>query len=301
VVPEAGIAIVGAGALGTLLASQLPRGGRPVRVLARRRERADALRAEAPGAVVASEPEALFPASLILLCVKAYQTDDVLRDLAGPWRASPAPVASLQNGWGHLEPIDAALPGVFLVAGATTLGAYWDEAGRYRTSTGGGTVFAAWNDGAAPAAADAARRFRDAGLAADVAANGRDVLWRKLVLNVAVNPLTALHGIPNGALRTTPHLWTLCLAAAREAVAVRVAAGHLAATYDPEPLVERLLRDTAANHSSMAQDLARGRRTEADAIVGSVARAGAAAGVGTPVIDSLATQLAGAEAARVRA
>jgi ketopantoate reductase len=51
----------------------------------------------------------------------------------------------------------------------------------------------------------------------------------------------------------------------------------------------------------MAQDLARGRRTEADAIVGSVARAGAAAGVGTPVIDSLATQLAGAEAARVRA
>jgi 2-dehydropantoate 2-reductase len=295
---DAGIAIVGAGALGTLLASRLPRAGAPVRILARRRERAEGLRFEAPGAVATADPAALLPASLVFVCVKAYDTEAAARLIAPALADAPAPVVSLQNGWGHFETLAGVLGGIPLVAGATTLGAHWDDAGRYHASPDGATAFAPWSPDAGIAAADAARRFRAAGFAAEIAADARDALWRKLVLNVAVNPLTALRGVPNGVLRETPDLWALCLAAAREAVAVGLARGFLAAPFDPEPLLDRLLRDTAANRSSMAQDLARGRRTEADAIVGSVVREGEAAGVPTPVVASFRVLLAEIEDAR---
>jgi len=292
---DAGVAIVGAGALGTLLASRLARGGGAVRVLARRRDRALALRREAPDAVTTAEPTDLLPAALVVLCVKSHDTADAARRIAAALAANPAPVVSLQNGWGHMDVLAASLPPVPLVAGTTTLGAYWDEAGRYHVSLAGVTVFAAWSEGGERHAADAAARFQAAGLTATIAGDARDLLWRKLVLNTAVNPITAVRGVPNGAVRTTPDLWSLSLAAAREAVAVGAARGHLRAAYDPEPELERLLRDTAENRSSMAQDVARGRRTESDAIVGSVLREGAAAGVETPVIASLATLLAGIE------
>ena len=56
-----------------------------------------------------------------------------------------------------------------------------------------------------------------------------------------------------------------------------------------------LLRDTRANRSSMAEDLARGRRTEADAILGSASRAGREARGPTPVIDALLALMNAAE------
>jgi 2-dehydropantoate 2-reductase len=61
-------------------------------------------------------------------------------------------------------------------------------------------------------------------------------------------------------------------------------------------MLDGLLRDTRANRSSMAEDLARGRRTEADAILGAAARAGREAGEPTPVLDALHAMMAAAEA-----
>ena len=294
------IAIVGAGALGTLLAMSLPRSGARVRVLVRDERRAAALAREAPDAEPTTDPSALFPAALLFLCVKSHQTANAAADLARALRqdAPATPFVSLQNGWGNLEALERLLPPTPLVAGATTLGAYRDDAGALRTSTGGGTVFAAWTPDAALAADAAVRLFAAAGLRAVGAPDGREVLWRKLVLNVAVNPVTALHALPNGALLDTPALHELAAGLAREAVAVGAARGHLSAPYDPLPSLNALLRDTAANRSSMAEDVARGRPTEADAILGAVIREGKAACVATPLAASVAARLSGAESRR---
>jgi len=90
--PETRIAIVGAGALGTLLAACFSRAGLRVRVLARSVERATALRREAPAAEHTDDPAGLVPASLLFLCVKSYQTSDAAAEIA-PFtnrrRASP--------------------------------------------------------------------------------------------------------------------------------------------------------------------------------------------------------------------
>jgi 2-dehydropantoate 2-reductase len=293
------VGIVGAGALGTLLATCLAGAANAARVvvLARGEVRTPTLRLEAPAATVVADAGALRDAALLFLCVKSYQTEAAVRSLSrGPGGApggpAHAPIVSLQNGWGHMEIIERAFPAAPLVAGTTTLGAYWDERGSFHASIAGLTTFAPWTPTARAACERAVALFERAGLRASTVGNARDSLWRKLVLNVAVNPVTAIHAVSNGALLAAPRLHELALAAAREAVAVGAARGHLTAPYDPAPLLDALLLDTAANRSSMAEDVARGRSTEADAILGAIAREGAAAAVPTPVIASLAERLA---------
>jgi 2-dehydropantoate 2-reductase len=86
-----------------------------------------------------------------------------------------------------------------------------------------------------------------------------------------------------------PGAWELAVAAAREARAVAQAAG-VAVSGDPEELVRRVCIATAANRSSMLQDVLAGRPTEIEALNAQVASRGAALGVPTPV-NRVLTQL----------
>ena len=112
------------------------------------------------------------------------------------------------------------------------------------------------------------------------------VLWEKLLVNVGINPLTALLRVPNGALPELPEAWDLALAAAFEALAVARAAG-INLTVDPAARLRQVCAATAANRSSMLQDVLAGRPTEIEALNGQVSARGRALGVPTPVNDLL--------------
>lgn len=292
------IGIVGVGALGSLLALKLARAGHVVIGLARSEARRAALAADAPhGLTVERNPAALQPASLLFVCVKARDTEEAARSLA-PLAPRYPGVCSLQNGWDHMEVLERALPGAPLIAGATSLGAYFDEGGFLQASLEGQTLLAPWGDTEARWAEYAATVLTSAGLHAEPREDARRILWRKLALNAAVNPLTALLDRENGALLDTPALARLARAAAREAAAVGVRSGYLPQGYDPAPRLERLLAETRGNRSSMAEDLARGRPTEADAILGPILRGAREAGLETPVLEALAALLHAAESER---
>jgi 2-dehydropantoate 2-reductase len=131
--------------------------------------------------------------------------------------------------------------------------------------------------------------LRRAGLECQPREDIEAVLWEKLVINVGINPLTALFRVPNGVLLTLPPAWEVAVAAAREAQAVAKAAGlHL--TGDPAARLEQVCQATAANRSSMLQDVLAGRPTEIEALNAQVSQRGAALGVPTPV-NHLLTQL----------
>jgi 2-dehydropantoate 2-reductase len=292
------IGVVGAGALGTLLATRLLRAGHAVRVLVRSEARREALRREAHALIAERDPASLQGASLLFLCVKAYDTAGAARAIAMvAARASGGPgICTLQNGWDHMATLESTLPGTPLVAGATALGAYFDAAGTLHASTEGATFLAAWDGTERRWAEYAAGVLAGAGLHAEARGEARMILWRKLALNAAVNPLTALLNRSNGAILETPSLLRLARAAAAEAARVGVRLGHLPADFDPLPLLDGLLHETRANRSSMAEDLARGRHTEADAILGAVVRGGREAGEATPVLDALLALMRAAEA-----
>ncbi|HEX5031158.1 MAG TPA: ketopantoate reductase C-terminal domain-containing protein, partial [Candidatus Eisenbacteria bacterium] len=133
----------------------------------------------------------------------------------------------------------------------------------------------------------AATLFESAGLRAETRRLARPTLWRKLVLNAGVNPLSAISGRTNGDLLAYPPLLQLAESAAREAARVGIALGYWEPGVDPAPLVRSLLEETKDNRSSMAEDLARGRRTEIEEIVGSILRLAAEQNRPVPVLEAL--------------
>ncbi len=273
------VGVFGAGALGTLLAARLAHAGNVVHVLVRSPERGDALRRSHPDLHVVGRAEGLAPAALVFLCVKSYDIEAAAASLAQAGVGTA--ICSLQNGWGHMDALERALPRSPLVAGATSLGAYLDEHATLRSSTEGTTWFAPWQETDFRWAEYAATLFESAGLRAETSRDAPGILWRKLALNAAVNPVSALSGRTNGAILDTEPLLRSAESAAQEATRVGARLGFLDPRVDPLPQLHQLLRDTAGNRSSMAEDLARGRPTEVDSILGAVVRA--ARSVGEPV------------------
>ncbi len=289
------IGIVGGGALGTLLASRFLANGADVRLVSRAGgSRHESLRGDNPSLQSGSDFGILHGAGLVFLCVKAFHTKDVARSLAA-LRLSDTSVCSLQNGWGNMEILDQALPDIPLLAGATSLGAYLDDRGLLHATDRGTTVVAPWRPGDFTSAESAVASLRDTGLPAEARHDARAALWRKLVLNSAVNPVTAIAHCANGALMREPGLFEIARLAAREATRVGDTLGVVDPDFDPEDALRSILHETAGNHSSMLEDLSRGRRTEIEEITGAIVTLAESAGVPVPVQEALLTLVRAAE------
>lgn len=288
------IGIVGGGAIGLTFAAALAP-LHDVVVLVRRAEVADALARD--GIAVAVDGETTYvpiratldaaafaDRDAAIVAVKAYATREALAPLRGILPPH-ALVASVQNGIDNAAAAREALPGARVVAGSTTQGAVALGIGRVHPMGHGTTTFGR-DDAAEPSSDALAAAFTGAGLDARVADDIAPVLWRKLVINAAINPLGALTGRCNGAMTTDPDLAPLARTLAAEAAAVAAAEG--VAVGDPWTLVERAAGATAANRNSMLQDLEAGRPTEIEAIAGAVVRRAAAHGIAVPLTATIA-------------
>jgi 2-dehydropantoate 2-reductase len=104
--------------------------------------------------------------------------------------------------------------------------------------------------------------------------DAQSLVWGKLVINAAINPLTALLRVPNGKLLERMPAREMMKALAIETAQVAEAEGVILPFSDPAAAAEEVAHKTAANHSSMLQDVLRGAPTEIDAICGAVVKAG---------------------------
>ncbi len=215
------------------------------------------------------------PADLVLVLVKAWQTENVAGHLDS--LLTPAGIAlTLQNGIGNLEKLG---PRAHL--GVTTQGATLLGPGRVRPGGAGPTHIAGpeW----------VVELFQRAGFEAHQtdAAQVDGLVWGKLVVNCGINALTALLRVPNGELLARPDAAQLMERAATECAAVARAKGIALPFPDPVARVREVAQKTAVNRSSMFQDILRGAPTEIEAINGAVAREGDSLGVPTPVNEIL--------------
>jgi 2-dehydropantoate 2-reductase len=101
----------------------------------------------------------------------------------------------------------------------------------------------------------------------------RPIIWGKLVINAAINPVAALAGEPNGQVAERPSLRALAQAIAEEGEAVAKAEGVSLPYPSAAEAVLETSRRTAANRCSMLQDLDAGRMTEIDYLNGAIIRA----------------------------
>jgi len=290
---DSSLLIVGTGALACLFAARLAAAGVQVTLLGTWPEGLEALRTcgvrivDADGSEQAypvratSDPADCVGARFALALVKSWQTERAARQLAEC--LSPNGLAlTLQNGLGNREKLAQALGAQRVALGVTTTGATLVGPGRVRPG-GEGTV----SLGAHPRLSTLAHLLQRAGFAVEIVQEADDLMWSKLVINAAINPLTALLRLPNGELLARPSARTLLAATARETATVAAALGlHL--TYpDPVAAAEAVARRTAVNTSSMLQDVLRGAPTEINAICGAIVAAGEQCGVPTPVNRTL--------------
>jgi 2-dehydropantoate 2-reductase len=220
------------------------------------------------------------PADFALVLVKSHQTARVAQAVASA--LTPGGLAlTLQNGLGNREILEAAVGPGRVAAGIVTLGATVIAPGHV-VATPGSVALAANPAGI--------RKFGLLLAASDfivsLEADLDRVVWRKLAVNCAINPVSALSGLPNGALLETRELRATVERAATEVGAVAAAKG-IDLGDDPAELARRVAHETAANRSSMLQDLERGARTEIDAMNGALVKEARALGVEVPINERL--------------
>ena len=303
------VAIIGPGALGCLLAAKFALAGEEVWLVDHRPERAEFLTRQGlllqtpQGSaekikVTAGLAGEVGPVDLAILAVKAHQTAAAVQGLP-PLIGSGGLALTLQNGLGNLEEMSRVAGPARLLGGASILGATKLREGEVLLA-GLGPTFVGPPPGSRVSPAEVekvADLFRRAGLPCEVRGDIEAVLWEKLLVNVGINPLTALLQVKNGDLLRIPPAWGLAVAAAREALAVARASG-IELAVDPETRLKEVCTATAANRSSMLQDVLAGRRTEIEALNAQVAARGVSHGIPTPVNHFLTELLRALEEAR---
>ncbi|MBX0324215.1 2-dehydropantoate 2-reductase [Halomicroarcula sp. F13] len=265
------IVVVGAGSLGSLLGGLLAREhdvtlvGREPHVGTVRRAGLDVVGTESFHVDPAADTDPPAGADLALVTVKSYDTADAAAALAD---CSLEACLSVQNGMGNEGTLAAELDCPVL-AGTCTYGANLVDPGRVDFTGRGEVVLGAREGGPSAAAEDVGTAFEAAGVETTVATDMPTRLWEKLAVNAAINATTALARVENGALADGPGR-TLAADAARETARVARERGVDLSDDRAVSLAERVIRDTAANRSSMLQDVEVGRRTEIAAINGYV-------------------------------
>lgn len=274
------IGIIGTGAIGVTVGLHLLESGVEVVFFARNTRRAQDMEREGLRLIVDHRQLHVHPSVNVLadakedgldgviLAVKAYDTTRVA-ETAPDWMMA-LPWLSLQNGLHHWAVLLERLDAERLTLAATSMAAYRVLPNTVRETTRGTTILGPHDpDAGTGGAAFWARILQDAGFPTILVQDVWPYLWRKLLLNAVVNPVTALARVPNRGLVDVPDLRELARDLLREAYPV--VASRLLPEWDLESLWEdllALLSETGDNRSSMFQDLQFGRPTESPWITG---------------------------------
>lgn len=123
--------------------------------------------------------------------------------------------------------------------------------------------------------------------------DGRSILWSKLVLNAAINPLAALVRRKNGELLKSGSWMEILEAAVAEGSRVADILGIPLLYKDPMAALRQALSQASPNKNSMWMDVLKRRRSEASWILGPILREAERRRVPCPTLSFLYRKLNG--------
>lgn len=256
-------AVIGAGAVGMLTASLLKEAGCGVQLITRRREQAELINSEGvrrDGKVhyikASTEWDKIPPTAFILITVKYGQLPDIIDTLKS--KCIDNPIVFMQNGMMHLELL-RNLPQRDIAAGIVEHGALKVNDADVRHTGKGMFKFALLSG--------AEKRFLPLlninGVKCEWHKDADKMLFRKVLLNTMINPLTALLSVKNGELLSNLHAYELL----KNVYTELYSAFPEIETLLPFEQLTALCASTADNTSSMLADKLAGRRMELDTIL----------------------------------
>ncbi len=300
------IAVVGAGAMGSIFGARFAQAGHDTVLLDVSTPLVDSINAGGVTVVrgedetttrvpATSDFESVGPVDVVVFFVKCYHTSsaaEMARPLVGPGTA----IASLQNGWGNGDVLAGVFPPEQIAVGVTYNSGLLQGPGRVVHPAEQPTFVGAFADGGSD---DGPRRLaqalNDAGLVASVVSPVQPEIWKKLILNAATLPTAALTGMNAGALTACEDTHVLVTDTAGEAVSVAQALGYDIDAEERASAIHALLEKAGPTKASMLQDFEAGRRTEIDVINGAVVKAAERVGIGVPLNRALVRLVKGWE------
>ncbi len=272
--------ILGAGSIGCLFALHLHLAGKQVVLVAKDRTDAARLAAAMPLAghhLPVCCPEDHPAIDNLLITLKSWQTENALRVLEN-CVASNATLVLLQNGMANREFLRQQFPDRAIYAAITTEAACRSGTLRVEHTGHGNTLLGAISAKTDETILEKLRSALPVTLHPDI----RAASWQKLVVNCCINPLSVLFDCRNGELALLPEAQQRITEVIAECRAVAGAEGMGDELHDIETVVANVIRSTAANSSSMREDVHHQRPTEIASMNGYIVTRGEQHGIATP-------------------
>ncbi|HEY4349667.1 MAG TPA: 2-dehydropantoate 2-reductase [Paraburkholderia sp.] len=307
-------AVVGAGAIGGLIAAAASRAGHSVGVLARGKT-LDALRADGLKVIDGScesvvrvnagdAPDAFGAQDYVVIALKAQTLPAIaasLQPMIGPRTVIVAAMNGLPWWFTHglagpldhqtIEAVDpggsvsAALPPARSIGCVVHLSSSTDGPGVVRRGRGNQLIVGAPHEGLSEQAAAFAEAMRIGGFDVVLSDAIRAEIWAKLWGNMNMNPLSALTGSTADRLLDDPLTHTLVLRMMEEAAAIGARLGLSTGMSPADRLA--VTRKLGAFRTSMLQDFEAGRPLEVEPILGVFPELGRKLDVPTPFCDAV--------------
>ena len=290
--------ILGAGSLGLLWAARCARAGVDCRLILHSAQAAADWQARGNRVLLEEQGQLLElrvpaeraqdsqqPIHRLVVATKAWAVSEALDSLA-PRLHEHGQLLLLQNGLGSQQAVSQRFPSRRVLYASVTDGA-WKRAANHVVWAGAGQTQI--GDPQQQPAPDWLGLLSRAKIDWQWQPDILPVLWLKLAINCAINPITALHDCPNGEVPERAGASFDLLLSELHALLQSQGVGLTLAELRDHVL--GVIQATANNSSSMRQDLRARRRTEIDFILGHACRTARRTGLATPVLDTCYQQL----------
>lgn len=297
------IAVLGAGAMGSLYGGHLAEGGHEVWLLDVWKEHVEAVNERGlyiegvsgqrtvKNIKASKNPGEIGEAELVLVFVKSTVTEVAVAQNKEIFGENTI-VLTLQNGLGNIEKVRQYIDEKRIIAGITAHGATLLGPGKIKHAGIGKTHIGELDGSISSRITSVGTLFNKSNLETILSENVLGLIWGKLLVNVGINALTAITGLKNGQLVESAEAEELLELAVEEAYRVAQAKGVNLGYSNPVEHTREVCRATAENRSSMLQDVTHKRATEIDMINGAIVREGARLGIDTPVNKVLTNLIA---------
>lgn len=218
---------------------------------------------------------------IVIVCGKTVDNID-LSKLSSELVNEQGCVLTLQNGLGNAEQFSYRVGRDRVVVGSVTHAAWRDSNGEVHWVGRGEIIFGPLDDAGEKYSESIMNVLNDAGLNASKSDDIQQILWKKLLINVAINPVCSIAGVRNGALLEVESLWNQAMQAMREAAIVARSSGVDLGDINLESYLREVVSISPENRCSMLQDIMAGRKTEIDSLCGAVVMRGEDEGIPTP-------------------
>lgn len=298
------IAILGAGAMGSLVGAFLIRGGADVILVDPYEAHMDTIRTTGLTMHINEETicqqiptcyhaDQAGPVDVVICLVKSLFTEKALLEAKALFKPSTL-ILTLQNGLGNADTIshlfspDRILQGVMKITSQLNApGELTSHILPEMTAIHIGTMNG--NTDAIVAAKSLAVYWCKGGLKAEYHDNINDFIWGKAVNNIAINSACAITRLNIGSFLSEPKGWFITEQCIREVIAVANAKGiKLNFNTVTESIQKNTIPKFGSHYPSTAQDVMNKKTTEIETLNGAIVKYGKRLGIPTPYNECVA-------------